>query len=559
MPIMLPKNCLSGPMVAAVAFSVLLPGVVMADNMAANPSAEQVAADGTPVGWGMYVGAGRMKLTAAADQKHTGQRSACLQLTRWYTPPGAADSAANHSIGGAMVLAPNDGYGAKGALPCRAETSYAFCFWYKGDIRSATVSAVGWPSATANDTKRIWLPVSQASMSPDAQWRKCTGRLRISAGVERFALTVHISGKEADGFQLGKLYVDDVEIVSHDYPDGELRAMWCGLPKATERDQARREIATSLDKAKSGGFNTLFVWTQSRYLAALERPELQKIEPQAVWDVLAELIRAAKERGIQVHLWYSPWIYKSSRAVELDDHPQWAALSAKGVASKDGVCFIRPEVRRYELELIGKAVDRYADLAGIHIEEPGFDWGNDFCYCDHCRRFCQETFATDIRQNPETTKAMLNNLAAFMCTDFFARLREMTMNKRPSLWLSANGCGGANPDWYIGRDWATWARRGYLDFYVPQLYTRSVESFLHDGQTTKSYLADCDMVTGMAVSWSGIYPALQPPELIQAEIAAARKLGAKGFSIFHQDFFRAEDYRAVRAVTQEKNGSAPAH
>jgi uncharacterized lipoprotein YddW (UPF0748 family) len=542
----------------AVAFLVLLPAAVTAQNVATNPSAEQVAADGTPVGWGMYVGAGQMKLTAAADQKHTGQRSACLEFTRWYTPPGAADVAANHSISGAMVLAPNDGYSAKGAIPCRGGTSYAFSFWYKGNVPSASVSATGWPSATAGDTQRISLAVSQASMSPDAEWRKCSGRLRITEGVERFALMIHVLGKEQEGFRLGKLYVDDVEIVPHDYPDGELRAVWCALPKAAERDAARREIAATLDKVKSGGFNALFVWTQSRYLAALERPDLQKIEPQAAWDVLGELIRAAKERAIQVHMWYSPWIYKSSGAVELADHPQWAAITAKGVASKDGLCFIRPEVRRFELELIGKAIDRYADLAGVHIEEPGFDWGPDFCYCDHCRHFCQQTFATDIRQNPPAAKAMLNNLAAFMCSDFFARLREMAMSKRPSLWLSANGCGGANPDWYLGRDWATWARRGYLDFYVPQLYARSVDSFLKDGRTTKSYLADCDMVTGMAVSWSGIYPARQPPELIQAQIAAARKLGAKGFSIFHLDYFGEEHYRAVRAAAQEKSGPAPA-
>ena len=179
--------------------------------------------------------------------------------------------------------------------------------------------------------------------------------------------------------------------------------------------------------------------------------------------------------------------------------------------------------------MIGKAIDRYADLAGVHIEEPGFNWGDDFCYCDYCRRFCQQTFGSDIRQNPPAAKAMLNNLAAFMCSDFFARLREMTMGKRPQVWLSANGSGGANPDWYIGRDWTTWARRGYLDFYVPQLYTRSVEHFAKEGEATKSCLGECDLVTGMAVSWSGIYPARQSPQLIAAEIAAARESWREGF------------------------------
>ena len=286
---------------------------------------------------------------------------------------------------------------------------------------------------------------------------------------------------------------------------------------------------------------------------------MQKIEPQARWDVLAEVIRAAKQRGIQVHMWYSPWIYKSSGSVELTDHPHWAAVSAKGVADKDGLCFIRPEVRRCELELIGKAIDRYADLAGVHIEEPGFDWGNDFCYCDYCRQFCQQAFATDIRQNPQAAKAMLNNLAAFMCSDFFARLREMTMSKRPDLWLSANGSGGANPDWYIGRDWTTWARRGYLDFYVPQLYTQSVEQFVKNGEATQSCLGECDLVTGMAVSWSGIYPARQSPAVIAAEIAAGGKLGAKGFAVFHLDHFYDAHFPAIRAAIAAKSGVTPGH
>jgi uncharacterized lipoprotein YddW (UPF0748 family) len=556
MPTTLLKIWLTTPLAAAMAGFLLFPAAAGADNIAANPSAEQVAADGTPVGWGMYVGAGRMKLTAAADQKRSGQRSACLDLMGWYTPPGAADVPAQHSVSGAIVLAPNSGYGAGGALACRPGDSYAFSFWYKGTVPSASVSATGWPSAKADDTQRIGIPVSGAAIVPSSQWQRCTGRLRIPKGVERFVVMIQVSGKQDAGFSLGKLYVDDAEILPHNYPDGELRAVWCAFPKANDRDAAGREMATSLDRLKSAGLNAIFVWTQSRYLAALDRPELQKFEPQARWDVLGELIQAAKKRGIQVHMWYAPWTYKDSRGIELADHPDWACVSAKGIASKDGLCLVRPEVRRYELELIGKAIDRYPDLAGVHMEEPGFDWGPDFCYCDHCRRFCQQNFSTDIRQKPPAAKAMLNNLAAFMGSDFFARLREMATQKRPGLWVSANGSGGANPDWYLGRDWTTWARRGYIDFYVPQLYTQTVEQFVRNGEATRSCLGECDLVTGMAVSWSGIYPARQPPELIAAQIAAARRLGAKGFCVFHRDFIADAHFRAIRAAIERQSGPA---
>ena len=49
------------------------------------------------------------------------------------------------------------------------------------------------------------------------------------------------------------------------------------------------------------------------------------------------------------------------------------------------------------------------------------------------------------------------------------------------MWLSANGGGGDDAEWYIGRDWHTWARRGLIDFYVPQLYTKDVEHFTKAG------------------------------------------------------------------------------
>ena len=358
MPMTPARICLRS-LAAAAALVGLLPGALNADNVAPNPTAEHVATDGTPLDWGLYVGAGQMKLTSATDQKHSGQRSVCLELTGWYTPQGAAKGAIPRSISGAIVLAPNNGYAAAGAIPCSPGASYAFSFWYQGNVPAATVGATGWPSAEASDKERIGIAVSGGSMSPGTEWRKCTGRFRIPEGVRRFALMIHVSGAQNAGISLGnKLYVDDAEIVPHDYPDGELRAIWCAPPRTSQRDEAMREMAASLDKVKAGGFNTLFVWTLSRYLAALDRPELQKAEPQASWDVLGELIRAAKQRGIQVHMWYSPWIYKSSGGVELGDHPQWAAVNAKGAADNDGLCFIRPEVRQFELDMIGKAVAR---------------------------------------------------------------------------------------------------------------------------------------------------------------------------------------------------------
>lgn len=384
-------------------------------------------------------------------------------------------------------------------------------------------------------------------MRPSDTWQRCTGSFRLEPGVTRFALLIQASGKQNEGYRLGKLYVDDAEILPKRFPDGELRAIWCTLPKARDRQAGMQEMETALDRLRDSGFNTLFALTSSSYLAALDRPELRASVPQVEWDSLGELIRAAKARQLQVHLWYSPWVYKNAgRAVELNDHPEWAAVSSTGVADRSGICLARPEVRQYELDLLARAIDRYPDLAGIHIEEPGYNWGADYCYCEHCQRLAREWFGIDITRDPEAARPTLHNLAAFLCTDFFARLQQTVMARRPELWISTNGSGGANPDWYIGRDWTTWARRGYIDFYVPQLYTQSVETFTERALQTRGQLGDCALVAGMAVSWSSIYPERQDPAVIQAEIAAARQLGAKGFVVFHLDHLQDAHYQPIR-------------
>ena len=57
-------------------------------------------------------------------------------------------------------------------------------------------------------------------------------------------------------------------------------------------------------------------------------------------------------------------------------------------------------------------------------------------------------------------------------------------------------------------------------------------------------------MTGMAVSWSGIYPQRQDPKVIKAEIQAARELGAKGFIVFHRDHCYDEHLAAIREAVE---------
>ncbi|MFQ6098167.1 MAG: family 10 glycosylhydrolase, partial [Armatimonadota bacterium] len=347
------------------------------DNLVANPSAEQAAENGRPLGWGVYIGAGSATLTVATEEKHSGQASACLELTKWYTPPEAEDTAANHTINVGIVLADNDFYRAQGALVAVPGTTYVFSFWYKGDLKSGAVRAAGWPEPDSDHNSRVAVRVTGGILRPGDEWQRATGTLRLPEGVTRFALMIHAGGSEKEGYTLGRLYVDDAEIKARAYPDGELRAVWWGSVKAADRDAGLKEIEESLDTLKRAGFNTIFASASSLYIAALNRPELRADEPRAAWDAFGEVLKAASARGMQVHAWFSPWIYKHKyRAVELRDHPEWAAVNSEGVANDGAVCFIRPEVRQFEITLVTRIIERYPDLAGIHVEEPGHPWGD---------------------------------------------------------------------------------------------------------------------------------------------------------------------------------------
>ena len=113
---------------------------VGAEKLVTTPSAEEVAANGMPKGWGRYVGAGGVRLAVTTDEKHSGKSAACLELDKWHTPKAVHDSPENHSVNGAVILADNDGYRVNGALPCTPGARYAFSFWYKGTVPSAKVT-----------------------------------------------------------------------------------------------------------------------------------------------------------------------------------------------------------------------------------------------------------------------------------------------------------------------------------------------------------------------------------------------------------------------------------
>ena len=533
----------------AIALLLLLfVATCQAENLAPNPGAE--ATDGKLPGFARYTGAGVATVAPSASEKHSGQGCACLDVTGWWRPRDAPDTPEHRTVNMSLVLAGNDGFTGTGALAGTPGELYAVSFWYKGDLPSAVVRGMAWPSLQSAQAERTVIPGLAETIVPGPDWKPFGAIFRLPDKTPYFAIQINAAGNQKEGYRLGKVCVDDVRIVRKAWPDGEMRAVWWyGPTERKDQAQSLAETRAMVSRLKATGFNTILLETKSLYLAAVDRPELQKDAPGSDWDYWGAVVKLATAEGLQVHAWYPPWTYKRSySAVELRDHPDWKAVYAGGRAAEDAICFVRPESRQYQLDLLRRALERYPDLAGIHIEEPG----HPTCHCAYCAKLASEWLGLDIVADPAGTEASLRNLAAFMNGDFFARLRGMVNAMRPEVWLSANGSAGANPDWSIARDWPTWSRRGYIDFYIPQIYTEDVARFGKLLGDTQGVLGGSTMVAGMAVSWTGIYPRRQDPQNIVAEIKTARQAGAKGFCVFRAALFEEPHWQALGEVVHEK-------
>ena len=338
------------------------------------------------------------------------------------------------------------------------------------------------------------------------------------------------------------------------FPGGQLRALWCAPPSETDEAAGVAKIDEMLDRVVSGGFNALFLWGTSNYLwAVTEGGDELKEASTAHYDPFGKMIEMGKQRGVAVHLWYSPWIYKSAdRSIEMRRHPEWCAVDIEGKIDCDGICLNRSEIRQFELDLLTKVIRHYPDLAGIHIEEPGYNWG-EYCYCDNCRAMFETLTGIEIGKDKTAVLEQMRNFNAAMSTDFMIRLRAIMKAENPNLLLSTNGCAGSNSDWKLGRDWTSWSMRGYIDFYVPQIYTKDIEAFKQAAVKTKQRLGDCVMVPGFAISWSGIYPERLSKETLEGLVAAALQADGKGYVVFHYDHFEPIHFETFDEIRRNNN------
>jgi uncharacterized lipoprotein YddW (UPF0748 family) len=315
----------------------------------------------------------------------------------------------------------------------------------------------------------------------------------------------------------------------------EIRAAWLPFEGLFDKDKVKgsAEVRACVDRLAHANFNSLFVWVTSEYAAALHSDRYRAGHPLSDWDAVGVAIREAAKRGLQTHVWYSFTYYKSTQSPEFDPKeegdPAWISIAKEIHADRSADCCpLHPAAREWELKLIQQIVARYPTLAGVHIEEPGYGFP-DRCICDVCRDTFTRLYGAPIEREIDGARAA--ELKCLGTTEFMRVLDEWRRQPGRKLQLSTTGGANWRYERTLGRDWAKWAKLGWLDFYAAQVYTSDPADFSHQAMDViKDLKGSCPVLIGIGAKWSG---GANNTASIVRQIELARQAGANGVAIYH--------------------------
>lgn len=321
---------------------------------------------------------------------------------------------------------------------------------------------------------------------------------------------------------------------------------------SADPENGKQEVQQLVDRLAKANFNLIFPWLRSEYLAALTDQRYQNQVPIAKWDAIAELVRAARQKGIEVYLWYSFTHYKSKSSPDFDPlhggNPRWAARKIDELVPDpntgtvrplrmEDICPNYPEGRAWQAKQIENALARYQSISGVLIEEPGYGYPG-YCVCDLCLRLLKQDYGWEGVKDIEGEEA--EDLRCRGTTEFMKNLHISRQKFRPNLILSTTGGFDWKADRRLGRDWRNWARLGWLDIYLPQIYVPSLELFSSRLQKTMKDLGkDCLVFPVIAAHKN-------TPEMVVKQINIARQLGVQGIAIFHGKVLTDEYLKALK-------------
>ncbi|HVP57810.1 MAG TPA: family 10 glycosylhydrolase [bacterium] len=261
------------------------------------------------------------------------------------------------------------------------------------------------------------------------------------------------------------------------------------------------------------------------------------------WDPLEVAITEGHRLGLEVHAWVNVFTaWPTNDAGEpppvtqpmhvFRAHPEWLVcdrmrkpMSIKKSEARDNYAFLSPTskgARDYVKKVLREIVLKY-EVDGLHLDYVRFP---DSCYSyDRESRlaYLKDTLHKEIPYSEWRRQKL---------TEFVADLSRSVKKIRPRAKLSAAVMQTIDTGRNIYfQDGVEWARRGYVDFLVPMIYTPNLSFF---GTRLEAY-ADSVGASRVVVGIGAYLEGFSDSTLV-AELRTAMAWHVQGISIFNSDY-----------------------
>ena len=273
------------------------------------------------------------------------------------------------------------------------------------------------------------------------------------------------------------------------YPKREFRGAWIqavnGQFRGIPTEKLKQTLIDQLNSLQGAGINAIIFQVRPEadalYASQLEPwsrflTGVQGQAPSPYWDPMQFMIDECYKRGMEFHAWINPYRVKTSLKSELSPnhlyniHPEWFVTYNNQLFFDPAL----PESRRHICMVVADIVSRY-DVDAIHMDDyfypypaKGMDFPDDASFARYGGGFTnradwRRSNVNILIQKIHETIRGLKPWVKFGISPFGIYRNE----KNDPLGSKTNGLQNYD-DLYA--DVLLWARNGWVDYNIPQIY-----------------------------------------------------------------------------------------
>lgn len=273
------------------------------------------------------------------------------------------------------------------------------------------------------------------------------------------------------------------------YPKREFRGAWIqavnGQFRGIPTEKLKQTLIDQLNSLQGAGINAIIFQVRPEadalYASQLEPwsrflTGVQGQAPSPYWDPMQFMIDECHKRGMEFHAWINPYRVKTSLKSELaanhlyNIHPEWFVTYNNQLYFDPAL----PESRRHICMVVADIVSRY-DVDAIHMDDyfypypaKGVDFPDDASFARYGGGFInradwRRSNVNILIQKIHETIRGLKPWVKFGISPFGIYRNE----KNDPLGSKTNGLQNYD-DLYA--DVLLWARNGWVDYNIPQIY-----------------------------------------------------------------------------------------